>query len=306
MELKDILMEVTYVACGLISAYIGVKTLTDDKHKNKLGTAIFWFGLAVVMALGKYLPPMVSGIVVIIMTLPSMVNKVSIGTNAEPTEEHKRKMADKLGSKIFIPAFSMGLFALLFGIVFPTLGALVGLGFGILVSAIMILVMAKENPKAIPVEGKKLLEAVGPTSVLPQLLASLGAIFAAAGVGEVISGLVSNIVPAGNITVAIIIYGVSMALFTMVMGNAYAAFSVITLGIGVPFILKYGLDPSIIGMLGLTCGYCGTLMTPMAANFNIVPVAILEMKDKYGVIKKQIPIAIVMLIVIISIMLIRG
>lgn len=34
-------------------------------------------------------------------------------------------------------------------------------------------------------------------------------------------------------------------------------------------------------------GYCGTLMTPMAANFNIVPAALLELKDKYQVIKVQ-------------------
>jgi uncharacterized membrane protein len=36
-------------------------------------------------------------------------------------------------------------------------------------------------------------------------------------------------------------------------------------------------------------------MTPMAANFNIVPVAILEMDDEYGVIKKQIVPALIML-----------
>lgn len=36
-------------------------------------------------------------------------------------------------------------------------------------------------------------------------------------------------------------------------------------------------------------------MTSMAANFNIVPVAILEMDDEYGVIKKQIVPALVML-----------
>ncbi|EPZ56595.1 hypothetical protein H477_2841 [[Clostridium] sordellii ATCC 9714] len=118
--------------------------------------------------------------------------------------------------------------------------------------------------------------------------------------------MVSNVVPEGNITVAIIIYAVAMALFTMIMGNAFAAFSVITIGIGIPFILAYGLDPNVVGMIGLTSGYCGTLMTPMAANFNIVPVAILEMKDKYGVIKKQLPIALVMLVAQIILMRVMG
>jgi uncharacterized membrane protein len=35
-------------------------------------------------------------------------------------------------------------------------------------------------------------------------------------------------------------------------------------------------------------GYCGTLLTPMAANFNIVPAALLELKDPNAVIKAQV------------------
>ena len=60
-------------------------------------------------------------------------------------------------------------------------------------------------------------------------------------------------------------------------------------------VVGHGANPAIIGPIAMLAGYCGTLMTPMAANFNIVPVALLEMKDTYGVIKAQIPVAIVML-----------
>jgi uncharacterized membrane protein len=42
-------------------------------------------------------------------------------------------------------------------------------------------------------------------------------------------------------------------------------------------------------------GFCGTLMTPMAANFNLVPAALLGLKDRYAVIKVQIPTAILVL-----------
>jgi uncharacterized membrane protein len=306
METKDILMEIIYIACALMSAYIGLRALNDKEQKNRAGTAIFWLALAAVLGLGNFIPPIASGILVVIMTLPPILNKVSIGVNKDIPEDFKRKMADKLGNKIFIPALAMGILALVFGIALPNLGALVGLGFGILVSAIMILIMAKDKVSAIPSEGKKLLEAVGPLAILPQLLASLGAIFAVAGVGEVIAGIVGNFVPEGNVTIAIIIYAVAMALFTMIMGNAFAAFSVITVGIGIPFILKFGMDPNVIGIIGLTSGYCGTLLTPMAANFNIVPVAILEMNDKYGVIKKQLPIALVMLAAQIVLMIVMG
>jgi len=85
-------------------------------------------------------------------------------------------------------------------------------------------------------------------------------------------------------------------IFTMIMGNAFAAITVMTVGIGAPFVLAYGANPAVIAMLALTCGYCGTLLTPMAANFNIVPVAILDMKDKMGVIKVQILPAIFMIV----------
>ena len=148
-----------------------------------------------------------------------------------------------------------------------------------------------------------MMDVVGPLSMLPMLLAALGAVFTAAGVGDVISRLVSNIIPAGNVTIGIIVYAIGMAVFTMIMGNAFAAISVMTVGIGAPFALKYGADPVVIGSLALTCGYCGTLCTPMAANFNIVPVAILEMKDKNGVIKKQVLVAVVMLVVQIVMMI---
>ena len=140
--------------------------------------------------------------------------------------------------------------------------------------------------------------------MLPMLLASLGAVFTAAGVGEVISEIVGNVIPKGNVNVGIIVFAVGMALFTMIMGNAFAAITVMTVGIGAPFVLQYGADPVVIGMLALTCGYCGTLCTPMAANFNIVPVAMLDMKNRFGVIKNQVVPAVILLIVQIIYMII--
>ena len=132
--------------------------------------------------------------------------------------------------------------------------------------------------------------------MLPQLLGCLGGVFTAAGVGDVIASIVEKVVPKGNVNVGIIVFAIGMALFTMIMGNAFAAITVMTVGIGAPFVLAYGADPVTVGMLALTCGYCGTLCTPMAANFNIVPVAILNMKDRWGVIKNQVVVAAIMLV----------
>lgn len=60
--------------------------------------------------------------------------------------------------------------------------------------------------------------------------------------------------------------------------------------------------------IGMFSGYCGTLMTPMAANFNVVPAALLELPDKNGVIKAQIPTALALLatnIVLLNLLMFR-
>lgn len=295
MDLKNILLEFFFILCGLISLYIAAKAIKEKDHPSKIGTSVFWSAFGIIMILGKWLPPALVGALVVIMALPAMFNKVQKSKVVETEMSYSEKMSDKLGFKIFIPALSIGTFAIIFGVWIKSLGALVGTGVGAVVGALIMAAMANDKLKYVPREGSRLIESVGSVNVLPQLLASLGAIFTAAGVGEVISGIVGNIIPEGNLFIGVLVYGVGMALFTMIMGNGFAAFSVITVGIGVPFVLSHGYNPSTVGLLALTCGYCGTLMTPMAANFNIVPVALLEMKDKYGVIKKQIPIAICLL-----------
>lgn len=202
-------------------------------------------------------------------------------------------------SFVDIPALCIGVFALAFAL-FTPISSLVGISVGVLAAALILMAYSRKNkPRVFLDDARRMLDAVGPLSLLPILLAGLGAVFTAAGVGEVISGMVSSIIPEGSMVVGIIVYAVGMAVFTMVMGNAFAAITVMTVGVGAPFVLALGADPVVVvvGSVALTCGYCGTLCTPMAANFNMVPVAILDMKDKNGVIKKQIPIALVMLAV---------
>ena len=93
-----------------------------------------------------------------------------------------------------------------------------------------------------------------------------------------------------------LVFALGMALFTMIMGNAFAAFPVMIAAIGAPLLIQaYGGDPAVIGAVGMLAGFCGTLMTPMAANFNLVPAALLELKDQYGVIRAQIPTALPLL-----------
>jgi len=289
------LLEVIYIVIGLITLYTGIKNAKDKDNPSRLGTATFWCSLGIVLAFGRWIPTIGNGVLIIIMTIPSILQKVKIGKQYNPTQDETKTAYNKIGMKIFAPALSIGVFAIIFAI-FTKLGALVGVGAGILVSIILLIIFSPDNkPKVFLRDSERLLSTVGPLCMLPMLLASLGAIFTAAGVGDVIASLVGNIIPDGNVNVGIIVYALGMMVFTMIMGNAFAAITVMTVGIGAPFVLAYGADPVVIGMIALTSGYCGTLCTPMAANFNIVPVAMLDMKDRMGVIKNQVVPALILI-----------
>lgn len=294
--LGEKLLELIYMIMGLIGIGTGIYNFMDQTNKHRYGSGFFWTILGIVIGFGRWIPSTFTGILILAMTVPAIFRKVTKGKSHTASKEYMEKMADKIGNRIFIPALSIGFVAILVAL-FTKLGALVGVGIGVFLAIILLMVFSKDNKPAVFFKDTvDMLGTVGPLSMLPMLLASLGAVFTQAGVGEVISNGVSSIVPAGNVTVGIIIYAIGMVIFTMIMGNAFAAITVMTVGIGAPFVLNYGADPALIGMIALSCGFCGTLMTPMAANFNIVPVAILEMKDKYGVIKNQIFVALFMLV----------
>lgn len=305
ISLSTKLLEILYICMGLISIYTGVKNYLDKTNSKRIGTGLFWTLLGVILAFGNWIPPVVSGILVCLLTLPAIFNKVGIGKVEGIPEEKLKEIASKTGLKLFLPALSIGIFAIIFA--FTDLGPLIGIGIGVIVAIILLMTYSKENrPKVFLDETAKTLSILGPLSLMPLLLTSLGSIFEKAGVGTVISNLVSYIIPEGNVTIGIIVFALGMVLFTMIMGNAFAAITVMLVGIANPFVLKYGADPVIIGMIGLTSGYCGTLLTPMAANFNILPVAILGIKDRSRVIKNQVFLAISLLIVQIIYMIIAS
>ena len=290
-------LNVVWVIIGLITIYAGIKNLLDKENPSRVGTAVFWCSFGIVCGFGSWLPAKVSGVLVLIMCLPPIFKKVKIGKTDNPTKEHTEQQFKKIGMKIFVPAFSVAVCSLFFAL-FSNMSSMVAITVGVIVAMILLMAFdAKQNKPAVFLnDSERFLGITGPLSMLPQLLGCLGGVFTAAGVGDVMAQLVEKIVPKGNVNIGIIVYAIGMVLFTMIMGNAFAAITVMTVGIGAPFVLAYGANPVVIGMLALTCGYCGTLLTPMAANFNILPVAILNMKDRWGAIKNQVLVAIFMLV----------
>lgn len=283
-----------YLLAGALLLLFGVRSLLDSGNPKRIGTGLFWLIYGLTFLLGGLVPPVAIGGMVVAMALISSLNMMGRGLYGERGREEKMEDALRLGNRIFIPALCIPLIT--FGVAkFSDLGALVGLGIGTVSAFLVALLMLRESPRSSLEEGRRLMDAIGWSAILSQFLAALGALFDKAGVGTVVAGLVSSAVPAGSPFAAVAAYCIGMALFTMVMGNAFAAFAVITTGIGIPLVVNLGADPSVAGVIGMLSGYCGTLMTPMAANFNVVPAALLELQDKNGVIKSQVPVALAML-----------
>ncbi|MDE7312292.1 MAG: DUF979 domain-containing protein [Eubacterium sp.] len=306
VAMSNKLMEVIYLFIGFMVVYTAVKNLRDKENPSRIGTFTFWFVLGILLAFGRWLPAALSGALVLVMCVPAILHKVKKGKTNAPSKADTQKTFETVGMKIFVPALSIGVFAVGAALTTNIIGfsALNGVAIGVFVAAGFLLAFNRKNtPMTLLNDSERMLSTVGPLSMLPMLLACLGAVFTAAGVGDVVASLVERIIPAGNVNIGIVVYALGMMLFTMIMGNAFAAITVMTVGIGGPFVLAYGANPVVIGMLALTCGFCGTLCTPMAANFNTVPVALLDMKKQFGVIKNQVPIAVVMIIVQIIMMI---
>ena len=307
MEIKalvKLLTQIIYILCGLVSISTGIRGLKNEKAK--IGTFLFWTILGIIFIFGEAIPYKVTGGLLVILAIITVTKQLHIGKFENISSQFKIAQSEKLKNKIFIPAVLIGIAAFLilqFKIGKTAIPPALGIGGGSLVALLAAAIIIKPKFSETNEDTSKLLMQIGATAILPQLLAALGAVFTKAGVGKVIAASISSVVPTGNIFVGIVIYAIGMVIFTMIMGNAFAAFSVITAGIGIPFIIKNGGNPAIIGALGMTAGYCGTLMTPMAANFNIVPASILEIKDKYGIIKVQAPMALLLLVTHIILML---
>jgi len=304
MELNVAIGEFFYIIIGLIFVLCGIYALKDDKHPARIPTALFWFILAFTFTVGPHIPYWITGLCILVLAFLTAFNKVKPSKTDVPSDEVTRKNADRIGFKVFIPALSLALIAVVVAyiLVAQKLSTNHAIGISAAIALVIAFVVTKAPVKYAPIDGSRLMMNVGPVGILPQLLAALGALFTAAGVGTVIASGVSTVIPDGSRFIGVVAYCVGMALFTMIMGNGFAAFSVITVGIGIPFVIAQGANPVIVGALGLTAGYCGTLLTPMAANFNIMPAALLETKDKYSIIKSQAPMAGIMLLIHIFLM----
>ena len=295
-------LDYVYLLVGIILFIFAIQSFLDKEHKYRIGTGLFWLLYSISFIFGSYLSKEINGWLVIAMAVIVLVKQLGKGNYFESAIEFKKGEAVRIGNVIFVPALLVGIITFVIGF-FTKLGALVGLGIAAIIAMCAALYITKGSLNQGFHEGRRLIDAIGWTAILSQLLAALGYLFNLAGVGKIISSAVASVVPADNVFLVVVAYCIGMVIFTMIMGNAFAAFAMITSAIGIPMlVVAHGANPAAVGAIAMLAGYCGTLMTPMAANLNIVPVALLEMRDQYGVIKAQLPIALIMLVLNILLM----
>ncbi|KRL86993.1 DUF979 domain-containing protein [Lacticaseibacillus pantheris] len=290
-----------YALIGAMMALAAIESFRDRSNPARFGTGTFWTFLAIIFAFGDFIPATVVGTMLVIIGVLALARQIKVGHLPAVNVQNATAAAHRLGGWIFLPSIVLAVVSIIIA-QFTSLGGQVGIGIGALVSLIVAIVMTRTSGKQVYSDTQRMVRSVGAPGVLPQLLATLGAVFTAAGVGTLTAKLIAGVFPAGNQFGGVVLYCVAMAVFTAIMGNAFAAFAVITAAIGVPFVIAQGGNVAVVAAIGMTSGYCGTLMTPMAANFNSLPVALMEMDDEMGVIRQQAPVAIILLVLQIGLM----
>ena len=306
-----ITLQHAYIVGGVFFAALAILSALDRANDKRLRNTLFWSLLALSFWGGSFIGDLGNGVLALGLVA---IATWGLGQGKPPTTsaEERRASAEQRGNLLFLPALIIPAAALGGTLLVqhtewgPALiqdqhKTLISLAIGVLI-AVGVLMLWTRPPLLAPLqEGRRLMDSVGWAAILPQMLASLGAVFLAAGVGEQVGRVFGEYMPLDTRTLAVAAYCIGMALFTIVMGNAFAAFPVMTAAVGLPLVVhEFGGDPARVCAIGMLAGFCGTLMTPMAANFNVVPANLLELPDRKaalnGVIRAQIPTAIPLLI----------
>ncbi len=303
-----------YWLLGAFFFLVGVEIAFDRAHRRRWTNAAFWCLLGASLCYGSFvprLPASLLGVAVITMALIAGFGLTGYGDVPTTSDAERLASAQRKRDALFVPALTIPAVTVLVslgagrivvgGRPLLALGSQTLVGLGVATIAALVVAFALLRPKPAKValsEGRRLLESIGWAALLPQMLATLGLLFTKAGVGTQVGAIAQHLVPEHSRPFAVIVYALGMAGFTIVMGNAFAAFPIMTAAIGWPLLVeRMGAHPAPLFAMAMLSGFCGTLCTPMAANFNLVPPALLEMRDKYAQIKVQIPTAAALLVV---------
>ncbi len=229
-----------YWLAGALFLSTGIEIALDRSHPKRWTNAMFWILLGLSFFYGSFLtalPHWPLGIAVIAMALIAGCGLTCAGTVTTTTDPEREESARRKGNLLFVPALTIPAITVAFAVGIsrinfagrPLLAAgqetLVGLGVAVIVALIVgIVLLRPQQPFVALREGRRLLESVGWAVLLPQMLAVLGGLFTQAGVGTDVGVLAAHAVSEHSRILAVVAYALGMALFTIVMGNAFAAF----------------------------------------------------------------------------------
>lgn len=303
-------LPLVYLPAGLMFAAFAGLSAVDRENPKRFGNAAFWGLFAISFLVGDALGDLGNGILALALALIAGTGRLGVGAPKTTTPEAREGLAAAHGARLYVPALVIPVLVLAGSLTFkhaklhgaplvdPKQATLISLAVAALVAAILAKLFFRQPASAPLQEGRRLMDLVGWAALLPQMLAALGAVFALAGVGKTIGEIAVRITPVDSRFAAVAAYCLGMAAFTALMGNAFAAFPVMTAGIALPLVVgRFHGDPAVVCAIGMLSGFCGTLLTPLAANFNLVPAALLQLKDRYAVIRAQAPTAVLMLAV---------
>src|SRR5579883_2431864 len=115
------------------------------------------------------------------------------------TESERRDSAARLGNKLFLPALTIPLATIVLVFALPHLSwhgvplvdtaqtTLVSLGLACLIAALVAVRTTRAPAAQALAEGRRLLDTLGCVALLPMVLATLGSVFAATGVGDAVA-----------------------------------------------------------------------------------------------------------------------
>ena len=230
----------------------------------------------------KTLPAWPLGLAVVAIACIAGFGLLGHGTQEKTTSpEGRQALSERFGSKLFLPVLVpvvTGLFAT-FGkdvriagrpVLQPLNETVIGLGIFAIVAVLVGVWLLRTPSAAVPLhEGRRLTENIGLAAVLPQLLATLGLVFATAGVGKAIGDSAGHVLPKRFLLATVVLYCLGMAVFTIIMSNAFAAFPVMTAAIGYPLLIQHH-----------------------GGELQHRPSGLLELKSDYAVIRQRVPTAV--------------
>lgn len=282
---------------GFIMAVIAASYVKEKISRSNLISAFFWGTLSFVFMFDRMVSSFILGLCffIIIVLLPFLPKQ----SPSEPFE--KSALRASKGFIGFLPMFFYALFLIFFLHFIPWVFYLLGLHakaseftqISIFSSSILTFLLYyllfNFKLKSFLVVFKVVMEKIIPALIIPYILATLGLTLHT--ISNELANTFSAFLNSQSTTSVIISYMILNLALAMLTGNAFTSFPII-FTVFSSLVLTMFTNISFIKftVCGMLMGYCGTLLSPVASNFNLFPLVLNGyFQRKYSIIFAQLP-----------------